>query len=140
MAIRKRVRLHFEPKTRENNKIATPNEAFIRRETANQTPQTLSPCLPSTKNVLAPHGLPYPAVPDDAEIQVEGWGGEGELYSVDTLVTVVDATTFLDEVRVADYLEDRGMEAQEGDTRTIADLLVTQARKRRESTRQRWTA
>eukprot|EP00752_Nemacystus_decipiens_P004327 g3952.t1 len=52
--------------------------------------------------------------------------GEGELYSVDTLVTVVDSTTFLEEVRVADYLEDRGMEAQEGDTRTIADLLVTQ--------------
>lgn len=46
---------------------------------------------------------------------------------MDTLVTVVDSTSFLDEVREADYLEDRGMEAQEGDTRTIADLLVTQA-------------
>lgn len=44
-------------------------------------------------------------------------------------MTVVDSTSFLDEVRVADYLEDRGMEAQEGDTRTIADLLVTQASK-----------
>eukprot|EP00903_Cladosiphon_okamuranus_P014092 g13098.t1 len=52
--------------------------------------------------------------------------GEGELFSVDTLVTVVDSTSFLDEVRAADYLEDRGMESQEGDTRTIADLLITQ--------------
>lgn len=52
--------------------------------------------------------------------------GEG-LFSLDTLVTVVDATSFLDEVRKADDLEDRGLEAQEGDTRTIADLLVSQA-------------
>lgn len=56
----------------------------------------------------------------------EGGGGEG-MYAVDTLVTVVDSTSFLDEVRKADDLEERGLEAEEGDTRTIADLLVSQA-------------
>ncbi|CAN0076033.1 unnamed protein product [Scytosiphon promiscuus] len=51
---------------------------------------------------------------------------KGGLFSLDTLVTVVDSTSFLDEVRKADDLEDRGLEAEEGDTRTIADLLVSQ--------------
>lgn len=49
-------------------------------------------------------------------------------FSLDTLVTVVDSTSFLDEVRKADDLEERGLEAEEGDTRTIADLLVSQVR------------
>ena len=57
-----------------------------------------------------------------------GEGGRGEgMFAVDTLVTVVDSTSFLDEVRKADYLEERGLEAGEEDTRTIADLLVSQA-------------
>lgn len=56
-----------------------------------------------------------------------GGGGGGGLYAVDTLVTVVDSTSFLDEVRKADDLEERGLEAEEGDTRTVADLLVSQA-------------
>lgn len=49
------------------------------------------------------------------------------MYSLDTLVTVVDSTSFLDEVRKADDLEERGLESGEGDTRTIADLLMSQA-------------
>ena len=52
------------------------------------------------------------------------------MYAVDTLVTVVDSTSFLDEVRKADDLEERGLEAGEGDTRTVADLLVSQASSR----------
>ncbi|CBJ27665.1 cobalamin synthesis protein, P47K [Ectocarpus siliculosus] len=57
---------------------------------------------------------------------VGGGGGEGGMYSLDTLVTVVDSTSFLDEVRKADDLEERGLESGEGDTRTIADLLMSQ--------------
>lgn len=49
------------------------------------------------------------------------------MYSLDTLVTVVDSTSFLDEVRKADDLEERGLESGEGDTRTISDLLMSQA-------------
>lgn len=70
----------------------------------------------------------------DAREKEGGGGGgeragaeEGSSFSLDTLVTVVDSTTFLDEIRKADYLEERGLEAQEGDTRTIADLVVSQA-------------
>lgn len=51
-------------------------------------------------------------------------------YTLDTLVTVVDSTSFLEEVEKADDLEERGLEAQEGDTRTIADLLISQASNR----------
>lgn len=63
----------------------------------------------------------------------DGRGGEGDeegggIYTLDTLVTVVDSTTFLNEVRKADDLEERGLEAQEGDTRTVADLLVSQVK------------
>ncbi|CAN0184678.1 unnamed protein product, partial [Ectocarpus fasciculatus] len=58
---------------------------------------------------------------------VGGGAGEGGMYSLDTLVTVVDSTSFLDEVRKADDLEERGLESGEGDTRTIADLLMSQA-------------
>lgn len=57
----------------------------------------------------------------------EGGRQKQGFFSLDTLVTVVDSTSFLDEVRKADDLEERGLEAEEGDTRTIADLLVSQA-------------
>ena len=55
---------------------------------------------------------------------IEGTKGS---FCLDTLVTVVDSTSFLDEVRKADDLEERGLEAQDGDSRTVADLLVAQA-------------
>lgn len=45
---------------------------------------------------------------------------------LDTMVTVVDATGFLAEVRDGAALVDRGLEAAEGDERTISDLLVDQ--------------
>ncbi|WP_067830578.1 GTP-binding protein [Nocardia inohanensis] len=50
----------------------------------------------------------------------------GELAKLDTMVTVVDASTFLIEVVKGQALAERNMQAGEGDVRTIADLLVDQ--------------
>ncbi|CAM9329593.1 unnamed protein product [Pylaiella littoralis] len=81
------------------------------------------------------HSLADGSTGDDGEsnggVAILGRESEGGrqkqgFFSLDTLVTVVDSTSFLDEVRKADDLEERGLEAEEGDTRTIADLLVSQ--------------
>ncbi|MFT3715916.1 MAG: GTP-binding protein [Gordonia sp. (in: high G+C Gram-positive bacteria)] len=45
---------------------------------------------------------------------------------LDTMVTVVDAATFLTELACGEALRDRDLEAGEGDTRHISDLLVDQ--------------
>ncbi|MEE4021695.1 GTP-binding protein [Gordonia sp. PKS22-38] len=45
---------------------------------------------------------------------------------LDTMVTVVDAATFLSELAKGERLGDRDLEAGEGDVRSIADLLVDQ--------------
>ncbi|WP_194816302.1 GTP-binding protein [Nocardia sp. XZ_19_385] len=50
----------------------------------------------------------------------------GDIARLDTMVTVVDASTFLAEVVRGEALADRELEAGEGDERTIADLLVDQ--------------
>jgi G3E family GTPase len=50
----------------------------------------------------------------------------GQLARLDTLVTVVDASTFLTEIARGEALADRQMSAGEGDSRSIADLLVDQ--------------
>ncbi|MDG4665325.1 GTP-binding protein [Mycobacterium sp. 236(2023)] len=50
----------------------------------------------------------------------------GQLARLDTLVTVVDASTFLTEIARGEALADRDMSAGEGDARSIADLLVDQ--------------
>ncbi|MFC4375982.1 GTP-binding protein [Nocardia halotolerans] len=50
----------------------------------------------------------------------------GELARLDTMVTVVDAATFLAELVRGQGLAERDLEAGEGDSRTIADLLVDQ--------------
>ncbi|MGW4530728.1 GTP-binding protein [Nocardia sp. NPDC004340] len=50
----------------------------------------------------------------------------GELARLDTMVTVVDCSTFLAEVVKGQALADRNLEAGEGDARTIADLLIEQ--------------
>ncbi len=50
----------------------------------------------------------------------------GALARIDAMVTVVDASTFLIEVARGQDLADRDLQAGEGDTRTIADLLVDQ--------------
>ncbi|MCP2300127.1 GTPase, G3E family [Nocardia amikacinitolerans] len=50
----------------------------------------------------------------------------GDIARLDTMVTVVDASTFLGEVVRGQALAERKLEAGEGDERTIADLLVDQ--------------
>ncbi|WP_282779302.1 MULTISPECIES: GTP-binding protein [unclassified Nocardia] len=50
----------------------------------------------------------------------------GDIARLDTMVTVVDASTFLSEVVRGESLEQREMQAGEGDARTISDLLVDQ--------------
>lgn len=50
----------------------------------------------------------------------------GELARLDTLVTVVDASTFLSEVVRGEGLADRDLSAGEGDARSISDLLTDQ--------------
>ncbi|VEG58058.1 cobalamin synthesis protein, P47K [Mycolicibacterium aurum] len=50
----------------------------------------------------------------------------GRLARLDTLVTVVDASTFLVELARGEALADRQMAAGEGDGRSIADLLTDQ--------------
>ncbi|WP_067721241.1 GTP-binding protein [Nocardia yamanashiensis] len=50
----------------------------------------------------------------------------GEIAKLDTMVTVVDASTFLVEVVKGQALAERNMQAGDGDARTIADLLVDQ--------------
>lgn len=50
----------------------------------------------------------------------------GQLARLDTLVTVVDASTFLTEIARGEALADRQMSAGEGDSRCVADLLVDQ--------------
>jgi G3E family GTPase len=45
---------------------------------------------------------------------------------LDTMVTVVDGTTFLDELKSVDLLKDRKQELGEDDERSIVDLLIDQ--------------
>lgn len=49
-----------------------------------------------------------------------------QVARLDTMVTVVDAASFLEEYLQSDDLEERGLAAGEDDTRTISDLLVDQ--------------
>jgi G3E family GTPase len=50
----------------------------------------------------------------------------GSVARLDTLVMVVDASTFLGELARGEALADRDLAAGDGDVRTIADLLVDQ--------------
>lgn len=50
----------------------------------------------------------------------------GNVAALDTMVTVVDASTFLTEIAKGDRLNARELEAGEGDERSISDLLVDQ--------------
>ncbi len=49
-----------------------------------------------------------------------------DVARLDTMVTVVDAATFLPELNRGDALAERGIEASDDDERTISDLLVDQ--------------
>lgn len=50
----------------------------------------------------------------------------GSVAALDTMVTVVDASTFLGELAKGDRLDARDLEAGDGDERSISDLLVDQ--------------
>ncbi|WP_176561996.1 GTP-binding protein [Mycolicibacterium palauense] len=50
----------------------------------------------------------------------------GRLARLDTMVTVIDAATFLTELTRGEALAERDLSAGEGDARSIADLLVDQ--------------
>ena len=50
----------------------------------------------------------------------------GDLSRLDTMVTVVDAASFLLEYQAADSLENRGESLNEDDERTVTDLLIDQ--------------
>jgi G3E family GTPase len=50
----------------------------------------------------------------------------GDHARLDTMVTVVDASTFLGEIVRGEPLAERDLQAGEGDSRSIADLLVDQ--------------
>lgn len=50
----------------------------------------------------------------------------GEVARLDSMVTVVDALRFKEELLRADYLAERDLAAHEADDRTIADLLIEQ--------------
>ncbi|GAA4405211.1 GTP-binding protein [Tsukamurella soli] len=50
----------------------------------------------------------------------------GDHARLDTMVTVVDCTTFLRELVRGERLDERGMGAADGDVRSISDLLVDQ--------------
>lgn len=49
-----------------------------------------------------------------------------EAASIDTMVSLVDASTFLDQLRRGKSLASQSIEATPGDDRTVADLLVDQ--------------
>lgn len=50
----------------------------------------------------------------------------GDIARLDTMVTVIDAANFLSDYEESADLRDRGLAMNEGDTRTIVDLLVDQ--------------
>jgi G3E family GTPase len=50
----------------------------------------------------------------------------GTVAALDTMVTVVDASTFVGELAKGQRLDERDLEAGEGDERSISDLLVDQ--------------
>ncbi len=50
----------------------------------------------------------------------------GQVSRLDTMVTVVDAASFLREYNAADALKDRGESLGEDDERTVTDLLIDQ--------------
>ncbi len=58
--------------------------------------------------------------------EFDGGFSLGDVARLDTMVTVVDASTFLTELARGEALADRWLAAGDGDTRNIADLLVDQ--------------
>jgi G3E family GTPase len=60
------------------------------------------------------------------EFEDESGRSLSQVARLDTMVTVVDARAFIMDFSFADLLRDRGQAAQEGDSRSVVDLLVEQ--------------
>jgi len=56
----------------------------------------------------------------------EGGVTLADIARLDTMVTVVDAASFLNDFRASERLEERGASLGEGDERTVTDLLIEQ--------------
>lgn len=69
--------------------------------------------------------LPLPVAATFSYVD-EGGFALNDVSRLDTLVTVVDAERFVANVLEAEALKDRGLQVDEEDDRTIADLLVEQ--------------
>jgi G3E family GTPase len=64
----------------------------------------------------------------EAAVASSGLGGLAKVARLDTLVTVVDGQRFMSDVLAAESLQERQLQADEEDERTVADLLVEQVR------------
>ena len=72
-------------------------------------------------------GISEPApVADTFTFAVQGGQELSDLADLDTMVTVVDAANFLNDLRVGKDLRSVGQAADENDERTVADLLTEQ--------------
>jgi hypothetical protein len=49
-----------------------------------------------------------------------------QVARLDTMVTVVDGERFVQDVLGSELLQERGLQAEEGDERTVAELLIEQ--------------
>ncbi len=71
--------------------------------------------------------LPLPVAATFGHVDERGESLSDEAR-LDSLVTVVDAERFVSSVMMAESLKDKGMEVDENDDRTVADLLIEQVR------------
>ena len=72
-------------------------------------------------------GISEPApVADTFTFAIQGGQELSDLADLDTMVTVVDAANFLDDLRIGKDLHSVGQAADENDPRTVADLLTEQ--------------
>ncbi|MCW5733401.1 MAG: zinc metallochaperone GTPase ZigA [Enhydrobacter sp.] len=60
------------------------------------------------------------------EFEDESGKSLAKVARLDTMVTVVDARSFLEDFSTAEFLRDRGQTANDEDARTVVDLLVEQ--------------
>jgi len=60
------------------------------------------------------------------EFEDEDGKSLAKVARLDTMVTVVDARSFIEDYSTADFLRDRGQTAEPEDARTVVDLLVEQ--------------
>ncbi len=77
--------------------------------------------------VIESTGISEPLpVAETFTFEVEGGRALADLARLDTMVTVVDARSFLDDYASDDLIAERGESLGEGDTRSVAQLLIEQ--------------